>query len=188
MTDIPESPLASALDDDSPLARLFAMVDGEATADEQRDDAQPAAAHYAYTVHGATVGQVLEDMDRAGQTPVKDNRLEASTVAWLEGGLQLHHTLHISEAAGARDVLTLIVPCACGRGYVDFQLENEEDLMEILTDLRRTGGRAAHRHRTAPASRTRTPPPRSNCPETAAASDQERPRPPPGNSRSPQQR
>ncbi|MER6961799.1 hypothetical protein [Streptomyces sp. NPDC000618] len=83
MTDIPESPLASALDDDSPLARLFAMVDGEATADEQRDDAQPAAAHYAYTVHGATVGQVLEDMDRAGQTPVKDNRLRpARSPGW----------------------------------------------------------------------------------------------------------
>ncbi|RZB13267.1 hypothetical protein StrepF001_45110 [Streptomyces sp. F001] len=146
MTDILESPVTSALDDDSPLARLFAMVDDEYTEDEQRDDAQIAAAHHAYTVYGATIGQVLEDMDWAGQIAVKDNRLEASAVAWLEGGLWLHHTRNISEADGARDVLMLIVPCACGRGYVDFQLEGEEDLLQILTDLRRTGGRAAHQH------------------------------------------
>lgn len=146
MTDILESPVAPALADDSPLARLFAMVDDEPTADEQRDDAQTAAAHYAYNAYGATIGQVLEAMDWAGQTPVKDNRLEASATAWLEGGLWLHHTLNISEADGAIDVLTLIVPCGCGNGYVDFQLESEEDLMEILADLRRTGGRVAHQH------------------------------------------
>ena len=146
MTDILESPVASALEDDSPLARLFAMVDAEPTADEQREDAQLAAAHCAYTRYGATIGLVLEDMDWTGQIPVKDNGLESSAIAWLEGGLWLHHTLNISEADGATNVLTLIVPCACGRGYVDFQLESEEDLMEILADLRRTGGRVAHQH------------------------------------------
>jgi hypothetical protein len=111
VTDILESPVTSALDDDSPLARLFAMVGDDYTDAEQRDDAQTAAAHHVYNAYGSTIGQVLEDMDWAGQTPVKDNRLEASAIAWLEGGLWLHHTLHISQADGARDVLTLIVPC-----------------------------------------------------------------------------
>ncbi|WP_432158822.1 hypothetical protein [Streptomyces sp. bgisy153] len=146
MTDILDSPVASALDDDSPLARLFAMIDDEYTEDEQRDDAEIAAAHHVYNAYGATIGQALDGENWDGKIALRDNRLEASAVAWLEGGLWLHHTLAISEADGARDVLTLIAPCACGRGYVDFQMDGEEDLLQILTDLRRTGGRVAHQH------------------------------------------
>lgn len=148
MTDILEPAVVPALDDASPLARLFAMV-GELDAytdAEQCDDAEVAAAHHTYNQYGATVGQAVDGEDWSGRIPVKDNRLEASAVAWLEGGLWLHHTLDISEENGARDVLTLIAPCACGSGYVDFQLEGEEDLLEILTGLRRTGGRVPHRH------------------------------------------
>lgn len=149
MTDILEAAVVPALDDASPLARLFAMVSelDTYTEAEQRDDAEIAAAHHVFNQYGATVGQVLDgDDDWTGRIAVKDNQLEASAVAWLEGGLWLHHTLDISEDDGARDVLTLIAPCACGSGYIDFQLENEEDLLEILTDLRRTGGRVPHRH------------------------------------------
>lgn len=147
MTDILEPLVAPALDDASPLARLFAMVSelDTYTEAEQRDDAELAAAHHVYNAYSATVGQVLDGDDNwSGKVAVKDNRLEASAVAWLEGGFWLHHTLDISEDDGARDVLTLIAPCACGSGYVDFQLENEDDLLEVLTDLRRTHGRVPH--------------------------------------------
>ncbi|GDY70284.1 hypothetical protein SAV14893_096770 [Streptomyces avermitilis] len=46
---------------------------------------------------------------------------EASAVAWLAGGLWLHHTLRITKADGASDVRMLIVPGTCGRGrgYID---------------------------------------------------------------------
>ncbi|WP_245766714.1 hypothetical protein [Streptomyces colonosanans] len=144
MTDILEPAVVPVLDDASPLARLFAMVGDAYTEAEQRDDAEVAAAHHVYNAYGATLGLVLGGEDWAGQISVKDNRLEASAVAWLEGGLWLHHALAISEDDGARDVLTLIAPCACGSGYFDIQLENEEDLLEILTGLRRTGGRVPH--------------------------------------------
>ncbi|MDX2630293.1 hypothetical protein PV381_27700 [Streptomyces scabiei] len=98
MTDILEPVVAPALDDASPLARLFAMVSelDTYTEAEQRDDAEIAAAHHVYNAYSATVGQVLDGEDWAGQIPVKDNRLEASAVAWLEGGFWLHHTLAIS--------------------------------------------------------------------------------------------
>lgn len=32
-------------------------------------------------------------------------------MAWLDGGLWLHHTLRISEADSWIEILTLIVPC-----------------------------------------------------------------------------
>ncbi|MFE9348005.1 hypothetical protein [Streptomyces olivaceus] len=148
MTNILETAVIPALDDASPLARLFAMISERDahTEAEQRDDAETAAAQHVYTQYGATLGQVLYDEDWSGRIAVKDNRLEASAVAWLEGGLWLHHTLDISEYDGAHDVLTLLVPCACDSGYIAFHLENEEDLLEILTDLRRTRGRVPHQH------------------------------------------
>jgi hypothetical protein len=146
VTDILEAALVPALDDASPLARLFALVSeyDTYTEAEQREDAELAAAHHTFNAYGATIGQVLDGDDWTGQIALKDNRLEASAVAWLEGGLWLHHTLDISESDGARDVLTLIAPCACGSGYIDYQLENEDDLLQILTDLRRTHGRVPH--------------------------------------------
>ncbi|MET7855573.1 hypothetical protein ABZT48_47440 [Streptomyces avermitilis] len=58
------------------------------------------------------------------------------------GGLWLHHTLRITETDGASDVLTLIVPCTCGRGYVDITLDTEDVLMEVLAELRPTNGRS----------------------------------------------
>ncbi|WP_381805576.1 hypothetical protein [Streptomyces niveus] len=36
------------------------------------------------------------------------------------------------------------MPCSCGHGYVPYELENEDDLLEILTGLRRTGGSVPH--------------------------------------------
>lgn len=146
MTETLTPALVPALDDDSPLARLFAMV-GESDAvseAEQRDEAELTAVHHLYTQYAGTAGQVLDPEDWHGHLAVKTNRMEASAVAWLEGGLWLHHTLDISETYGARDVLTLIVPCACGTGYVEYELEDEEDLFAVLTVLRGTGGRVRH--------------------------------------------
>ncbi|MFE2823480.1 hypothetical protein [Streptomyces sp. NPDC059271] len=71
-------------------------------------------------------------------------RREACAVAWLDGGLWLHHTLRITEDDGAVDTLTLIVPCTCGRGYVDIGLDSEEVLMDMLLELRPTAGRSPH--------------------------------------------
>ncbi|MEU8952456.1 hypothetical protein [Streptomyces sp. NPDC048489] len=68
-------------------------------------------------------------------------------MAWLDGGLWLHHTLRITEDDGATDVLTLIVPCTCGRGDIDVRLDTEEDLMEVLSDLRPTAGLSPHSDR-----------------------------------------
>lgn len=136
----------AVLPDGSPLARLFAIAAESDTADEleQRDAAELTAGHHLYTQYSATLDRALEPEDWSGHTVVKANRLEASAVAWLHGGLWLHHTLDISETYGACDVLTLIVPCACGTGYVEYELEDEDDLVGVLTDLRRTGGRVRH--------------------------------------------
>lgn len=136
MTEILEP---AALPDGSPLARLFAIIGEIDTADEaeQRDAAELAAGHHLYTQYADTLGRALDPDDWSGFAAVKTLRLEASAVAWL------HHT-HISESDDARDVLTLLVPCACGHGYVAYELENEDDLLEILTDLRPTGGRVRH--------------------------------------------
>ncbi|MEU1536006.1 hypothetical protein [Streptomyces fagopyri] len=71
-------------------------------------------------------------------------RWEASAVARLDGGLWLHHTLRITGRDGAQDVLTLVVPCTCGRGYIDMVLDSEGDLMEILAELRPTHGLSPH--------------------------------------------
>ncbi|MGW5568206.1 hypothetical protein ACWEWD_32975 [Streptomyces tendae] len=147
MTDIlalPTRPYAA----DSPLAYLLDMAAEAAgpTEEEQRDDAETTAAHHIYSAYSHSLAQVLETMDWRGYPALRDNgfTFEPSAVAWLDGGLWLHHTLHISETDGARDVLTLIVPCTCGHGYVDIQLDNEDVLLEILAELRPTHGRSQH--------------------------------------------
>ncbi|KAB2588382.1 hypothetical protein [Streptomyces arboris] len=59
----------------------------------------------------------------------------------LDGGLWLHHTL--TADADHHDALTLLVPCDCD-GYVLSLLEGQSDLLELLQELRPTGGRAVH--------------------------------------------
>lgn len=71
-----------------------------------------------------------------------DNNVQPSAVAHLDGGLWLHHA--ITADADNRDALTLLVPCICGHGYVPTLLEDERDLLELLTELRVLGGRAVH--------------------------------------------
>ncbi|MFD5898646.1 hypothetical protein [Streptomyces sp. NPDC060366] len=136
-------PVAAA--DGSPLARLFAIVGEIDTADEaeQRDAAELAAGHHLYTQYADTLDRALDQDDWTGHPAVKNLRLGSSAVAWLHGGLWLHHT-HGRETDEDRDVLTLIVPCSCGRGYVPYELENEDDLLKILTGLRPTGGHVTH--------------------------------------------
>ncbi|MET8787981.1 hypothetical protein [Streptomyces sp. NPDC004589] len=142
-------PLARAYGADSPLAQLLQMAqaaDDVPTEAEQRDDAETTAAHHVYNEYTETLGMVIDAEDWRGYPAVRADGLrswEASAVAWLDGGLWLHHTLHISED-GARDVLTLIVPCTCGRGYVDIQVDTETDLLAILAELGPTGGRSVH--------------------------------------------
>ncbi|MFE1056992.1 hypothetical protein [Streptomyces rochei] len=141
---LPTRPYAA----DSPLAYLLDMAADAAgpTEDEQRDDAETTAAHHVYTAYPHSLAHVIDAMDWRGYPALRDgiHDLEPSAVAWLDGGLWLHHTLHISEVGGARDVLTLIVPCTCGHGYVDIPLDTEDVLLEILAELRPTQGRSVH--------------------------------------------
>ncbi|MER6288427.1 hypothetical protein [Streptomyces sviceus] len=41
-------------------------------------------------------------------------------------------------------MLTLIVPCTCGRSYTDIVLDSEDMLIEILAELRPTHGKSVH--------------------------------------------
>lgn len=135
----PDSPLAYLLD-------LAAQTSGP-DEDEQRADAETTAAHHLYQAYPQSLAQVLETMDWEGYPSwqgASGRRFEPSAVAWLDGGLWLHHTLRITEADGASDVLTLIVPCTCGHGYVDITLDTEDVLMEVLAELQPTHGRSPH--------------------------------------------
>ncbi|MEU1193553.1 hypothetical protein [Streptomyces sp. NPDC005859] len=132
---------------DSPLAFLLEVAADACSPDEseQREDAETAAAHHTYAAYPQTLAQAVEAahwlgspaMDRGGR------RFEPSAVAWLDGGLWLHHTLRITERDGAADVLTLVVPCTCGR-YTDITLDGEEMLLELLAELAPTHGRSVH--------------------------------------------
>ncbi|MEV6533676.1 hypothetical protein AB0M86_29460 [Streptomyces sp. NPDC051639] len=146
------TPLARCYGADSPLAFLLDLAAQNAgpTDQEQRDDAETAAVHHTYNAYTSTLGQAVDAEAWQGYPPVYDNgarRWEASAVAWLDGGLWLHHTLRITERDGAEDVLTLVVPCTCGRGYIDMVLDAEDDLMEILSELRPTHGLSPHNER-----------------------------------------
>lgn len=137
-------------DPDSPLAYLMdiaaASVD-EASEAEERDAAETSAAHLVYRTYTYSLAQAVDSEAWQGYPAVREHgarRWEASAVAFLGGGLWLHHTLRISEADGASDMLTLIVPCTCERGYTDITVDTEEVLIEILAELRPTYGRSLH--------------------------------------------
>ncbi|MFK0112524.1 hypothetical protein [Streptomyces sp. NPDC091217] len=128
---------------DSPLALLFDIareigVQGE---DEQCDDAETAALDHVWNVYPDTLGKALDEDDWKGQPALSGAGLEPSAVAYLDGGLWLHHS---SDGDKERDVLTLIAPCTCGTGYVDTALDGESDLLQVLNDLRATAGRFPH--------------------------------------------
>ncbi|MGC4984680.1 hypothetical protein ACLQ18_29235 [Streptomyces sp. DT193] len=94
-----------------------------------------------------SLAQAVDAMAWQGYPVVRESgqRLwEPAAVAWLDGGLWLHHTLCSAEDDGASDVLTLVVPCTCGRGYTDITLDCEDLLMEVLAELRPTHGRSVH--------------------------------------------
>ncbi|WP_086800055.1 hypothetical protein [Streptomyces caniscabiei] len=128
---------------DSPLALLFDIaleigVEGE---DEQRDNAETAALDHVWNVYPDTLGKALDDDDWSGRPAVPGAVLEPCAVAYLDGGLWLHHS---SDGDQEQDVLTLIAPCTCGNGYIDTVLDGERDLLQVLTELRATGGRFPH--------------------------------------------
>lgn len=128
---------------DSPLALLFdiALEIGVQGADEQRDNAETAALDHVWNAYPDTLGKALDDDDWSGRPALPEAVLEPSAVAYLDGGLWLHHTV---DADQEQDVLTLVAPCTCGNGYVDTVLDGESDLLQVLTDLRATGGRFPH--------------------------------------------
>ncbi|WP_327170173.1 hypothetical protein OG471_00920 [Streptomyces sp. NBC_01336] len=128
----------------SPLAFLFDIVATTArlNREEECDGAETAAADHVYSAFPDTVGRALEHDAWTGYPALRDEAIAPSAVAYLDGGLWLHHT--ITHDADYRDVLTLIVPCTCGRGYAALQLEDESDLLEVLDELRTAAGRSAH--------------------------------------------
>ncbi|MER5362725.1 hypothetical protein [Streptomyces sp. NPDC002785] len=138
------APPVTGLAADSPLSILFNIVatTTRASRDEESDGAETAAADHVYRAYPDTLGTALEEFSWTGQPSLRDNGFEPSAVACMGGGLWLHHT--VTDDADYRDVLTLLVPCTCERGYVGWQLEDENDLVEILTELRRTDGHTVH--------------------------------------------
>ncbi|MGW1534453.1 hypothetical protein [Streptomyces aureus] len=133
----------------SPLAYLLSLADeaAQVSDQEQREDAETAVIHHLSRSYPYSLAQAIDVMAWQGYPAVRDaGRVfwEPSAVAWLDGGLWLHHTVRSTEDDGAIDVLTLIVPCTCGRGYSDITLDSEDMLMEILTELRPTHGQSVH--------------------------------------------
>ncbi|MEV5902849.1 hypothetical protein [Streptomyces sp. NPDC052127] len=131
----------------SPLAFLLEMAADAygPNETEQREDAETAAAHHIYAAYPQTLAQAVEAADWQGSPATErgGQHFKPSAVAWLDGGLWLHHTLRISEYDGAADVLTLVVPCTCGR-YTGITLDGEEMLLEVLAELAPTHGRSVH--------------------------------------------
>jgi hypothetical protein len=145
---------ARPYDPHSPLAHLMELaaeaVD-EGSEDEERDAAETSAAHWVYRAYTYSLALAVNPETWQGYPAVREHgarRFEASAVACLGGGLWLHHTLRITEADGASDVLTLIVPCTCERGYTDIVLDTEDVLLELLAELRPTHGLSLHDDRT----------------------------------------
>ncbi|MEU9438390.1 hypothetical protein [Streptomyces sp. NPDC048252] len=144
---MPDTTTARPYAPGSPLAFLLEVAADACGLDEgeQREDAETAAAHHTYAAYPQTLAQAVDvaDWQGAAATDSGGHRVEPSAVAWLDGGLWLHHTLRITEHDGAADVLTLIVPCTCGR-YTDITLDGEEMLLELLAELAPTHGRSVH--------------------------------------------
>ncbi|MEU6631761.1 hypothetical protein ABZ905_26290 [Streptomyces parvus] len=127
----------------SPLALLYdiaatAHLTHRFVQDEERELAETAAADHIYTAYPDTLGQALDHEAWSGFPALRDNNVQPSAVAHLDGGLWLHHT--ITADTDHRDALTLLMPCICGHGYVPTLLEDERDLLELLRELRATGG------------------------------------------------
>ncbi|MFE2584556.1 hypothetical protein [Streptomyces sp. NPDC059378] len=130
------------LDAHTPLERLFALVPYESD-DDQREAAAVSAAYHLFTVYADTLHLTVEADLWQGYPAVPDAGLEPSAVVLLGGGLWLHHTMR-TDTDGATGILTLVVPCTCGRGYTEIVLDTEDGLLEILAELRPTQGRSVH--------------------------------------------
>ncbi|MFJ8848523.1 hypothetical protein ACIRFF_37190 [Streptomyces cyaneofuscatus] len=169
MTEIFTPPLScpTGASPDSPLAVLFNIAASTAhltaglAQDEERDGAETAAADHVYTAYPDTLGQAVDHDAWTGYPALRDHTLQPSAVAPLGGGLWLHHT--ITADADYRDVLTLLVPCTCRYGYVPSLLEDENDLQELLRELRPTGGHAVHSGDTGGPYCASTPADSSSC-------------------------
>ncbi|MFD3851417.1 hypothetical protein ACFWVB_36890 [Streptomyces microflavus] len=133
----------------SPLALLFDIAATTAqrtnglVQDEERKVAETAAADHIHTAYPETLGQVVDHDAWIGFPALRDSGVQPGVAAYLGDGLWLHHT--ITADADHQDALTLLSPCICGHGCVPSLLLDETDLLELLQDLRPTGGRAVHR-------------------------------------------
>ncbi|MEU1600458.1 hypothetical protein ABZ468_48855 [Streptomyces sp. NPDC005708] len=141
-------PPTATVGENTPLAILFDIAaaiavpsEDEQRKDEQREEAVTAALHYLWNTYPDTLGKALNEEDWHGMPAVPGAGLEPSAVAFLGGGLWLHHTTDVDQS---RDLLTLVAPCTCGNGYVDRLLDGEWELVWILTDLTATYGRFPH--------------------------------------------
>ncbi|WP_460074074.1 hypothetical protein [Streptomyces sp. YKOK-I1] len=137
------TPPTTTVGADSPLALLFdiAREIGTVGEDEQRDDAETAALDHIWNAYPDTLGKVLHAEDWSGRPALAGAGLQPCAVAYLDGGLWLHHS---SDGDREHGVLTLIAPCTCGNGYIDTVLDGESDLLQVLTELRATEGRFPH--------------------------------------------
>ncbi|MGW7400981.1 hypothetical protein ACWGH7_31455 [Streptomyces cyaneofuscatus] len=146
MTEILTPPLTcpTGASPDSPLAVLFkiAATSARLTLEEERESAETTAADHIYIPYPDTLGQAVDHDAWTGYPALRDSAVQPSAVMPLDGGLWLHHTL--TADADHHDALTLLVPCDCGHGYVLSLLEGQSDLLELLQELRPTGGRAVH--------------------------------------------
>ncbi|MFF4787841.1 hypothetical protein ACFY3E_41815 [Streptomyces griseorubiginosus] len=88
-----------------------------------------------------TLAKALDADDWSGRPAHAGAKLQPCAVAYLDGGLWLHH---VNDVDQEQPVLTLIAPCTCGDGYIDTVLDGERDLLQVLTELRATGGRFPH--------------------------------------------
>ncbi|MDR6981360.1 hypothetical protein J2X68_008103 [Streptomyces sp. 3330] len=156
---MPDITMACSYAPGSPIALLLRMaadVD-DSSAIEQREDAETAAAYHAYAAYPRTIAQAVEPADWQGLSAADGGvrYFKPSAVAWLDGGLWLHHTLRITEHGAAADVLTLISPCTCGR-YTDITVDSEARLLELLAELTAAGGRSVHNETTGDCHSTST--------------------------------
>ncbi|MGW2841835.1 hypothetical protein ACWCWD_29120 [Streptomyces sp. NPDC001493] len=129
----------------SPYARLLdiaAQLGPAARREEERDAAATEADNHVYSHYQDTLGSVLEACDWTGHHALPQQDITPSAITSLGNGIWLHHTA--TSADPEQHVLTLLVPCACGRGYTGCELADEPDLLQILDELSTSGGLMPH--------------------------------------------
>ncbi|MFF7365422.1 hypothetical protein [Streptomyces sp. NPDC008125] len=129
----PRTPYALLLD-------IAARLGPAAQRAQERAAAVTVADSHVYGYYPNTLGSALEACDWTGRHALVQQDIAPSAVAFLGNGIWLHHTSTDPE----QHVLTLLIPCACGRGYTGCELADEHDLLLILDALSTSGGLMPH--------------------------------------------